>query len=168
MSRAVALKLSGEEEDEGASTMLLEDIESLFRESEVDVLFSEDIVEHLVEMEERPWPEWSKGKPITKQKVASLLKPFGIRPKPVWKPGDGTKRGYMREAFDEAFSRYLSVRSVRTQVAQQVTGKTDGTKLAYSRGGLVSNLWRVPIFSDRPAKWEDAEQLTFDEACVTA
>jgi Tol biopolymer transport system component/predicted Ser/Thr protein kinase len=42
----------------------------------------------------------------------------------------------------------------------------DGTKLAYSRGRLVGNLWRVPIRDDSPATWGDAQQLTFDEAHV--
>ena len=42
----------------------------------------------------------------------------------------------------------------------------DGTKLAYSRGRRVANLWRVPIFEDRPATWADAQQLTFDEAYI--
>ncbi|MGH9390025.1 MAG: TolB family protein, partial [Vicinamibacteria bacterium] len=42
----------------------------------------------------------------------------------------------------------------------------DGTKLAYSRGRLVGNLWRVPIRGDSPAAWGDAQQLTFDEAHV--
>jgi Tol biopolymer transport system component/serine/threonine protein kinase len=42
----------------------------------------------------------------------------------------------------------------------------DGTKLAYSRGRLVGNLWRVPIRADRLAIWSDAQQLTFDEALV--
>ena len=32
----------------------------------------------------------------------------------------------------------------------------DGTKLAYSRGGRVSNVWRAPILADRPATWADA------------
>ena len=40
----------------------------------------------------------------------------------------------------------------------------DGRKLAYSRGRPVANVWRVPILPDREAGWEDAEQLTVDEA----
>jgi len=42
----------------------------------------------------------------------------------------------------------------------------DGTKLAYSWGRLVANVWRVPILEDRPATWADAEQLTFEQAFV--
>ena len=40
----------------------------------------------------------------------------------------------------------------------------DGTKLAYSRGRTVSNVFRVPILRDRLATWADATQLTFDHA----
>jgi TolB protein len=40
----------------------------------------------------------------------------------------------------------------------------DGSKLAYSRGRGVYNIWRVPILQDRPATWDDAEQITFDQA----
>lgn len=42
----------------------------------------------------------------------------------------------------------------------------DGRTLAYARGRRVANVWRVPILDDREAGWEDADQLTFDEAAV--
>ncbi len=42
----------------------------------------------------------------------------------------------------------------------------DGAKLAYVRGGLVHNLWRIPILDERPVTWADAEQLTFDVAAI--
>ena len=42
----------------------------------------------------------------------------------------------------------------------------DGSKLAYSRGGRVANVWRVPIREDREATWNDAEQVTFDQAFI--
>ncbi len=40
----------------------------------------------------------------------------------------------------------------------------DGTRLAYVQGGRAANVWRVPVFADRPATWADAEQVTFDRA----
>ena len=42
----------------------------------------------------------------------------------------------------------------------------DGTKLAYSRGGRVSNVWRVPILADRPATWADALRVTSERAYI--
>jgi serine/threonine protein kinase len=46
------------------------------------------------------------------------------------------------------------------------TFSADRTKLAYSRGQTLANVWRVPILADRPAVWGDAEQLTFDQAFI--
>jgi TolB protein len=42
----------------------------------------------------------------------------------------------------------------------------DGTKVAYSKGRWVSNIWRVPIFENRPAMWADAAQMTFEQAFI--
>ena len=42
----------------------------------------------------------------------------------------------------------------------------DGRKLAYTRGGRVANVFRVPLTSSRPMTWADAQQLTFDHAEV--
>ena len=43
-----------------------------------------------------------------------------------------------------------------------------GTKVVYSKGQpiAVSNVWRVPLRTDRPATFAEAQQLTFDEAYV--
>jgi Tol biopolymer transport system component/predicted Ser/Thr protein kinase len=40
----------------------------------------------------------------------------------------------------------------------------DGSRVAYSQGNRVANLWRVPMGNGRPATWADAEQLTHDQA----
>jgi eukaryotic-like serine/threonine-protein kinase len=42
----------------------------------------------------------------------------------------------------------------------------DGTKLAYTRGGRVSNVWRIPVDLDKTATWADARQLTFEHAFI--
>ena len=42
----------------------------------------------------------------------------------------------------------------------------DGTKLAYAKGGKVSNVWRVPIVADRPATWADAMRVTSEHAYI--
>jgi Tol biopolymer transport system component len=40
----------------------------------------------------------------------------------------------------------------------------DGKRLAFSKGGLAAQLWRVPLLENREATWNDAEQLTFDQS----
>ena len=42
----------------------------------------------------------------------------------------------------------------------------DGTRLAYARGGTFSSVWRVPILSDRAARWSDATRLTSERAFI--
>lgn len=51
---------------------------------------------------------------------------------------------------------------------QQAVFSPDGTKLAYSRGRWVANLWRIeiPKPGDGPKTWADAEQITFDNAFI--
>ena len=46
------------------------------------------------------------------------------------------------------------------------TFSPDRTKLAYSRGGRVSNVWRVPLLADRPATWADALRVTSERAYI--
>jgi hypothetical protein len=62
-------------------------------------------------MEDRPWGEWTKGKPITKIQVAAILKKFEVRPKQTW-VGNSPSRGYNLTDFSDAFSRYLPSESV--------------------------------------------------------
>jgi len=40
----------------------------------------------------------------------------------------------------------------------------DGARLAYTRGGRVSNVGRVQLLSDRPGTWTDARQVTSEHA----
>jgi Tol biopolymer transport system component/tRNA A-37 threonylcarbamoyl transferase component Bud32 len=49
---------------------------------------------------------------------------------------------------------------------QQAAFSRDGRRVAYSQGRPVANLWRLPILTDREAVWDDAEQLTFDQALI--
>jgi Tol biopolymer transport system component len=51
---------------------------------------------------------------------------------------------------------------------QQAAFSPDGRKLAFSKGRRVSNVYRVPLLDGREATWQDAEQVTFDQAHVSA
>ena len=41
----------------------------------------------------------------------------------------------------------------------------DGTRLIYSKGRKIANVWRMPLL-ELAGRWEDAEQLTFDQALI--
>jgi putative DNA primase/helicase len=98
--------LASEEDEDGAGTLLLGDIRDLFTLRGTDRLPSADLAEHLGKLEERPWPEWKHGKPITARQVAALLRPFKIAPD-TRRVGGGTFKGYLREQFADAWHRYL-------------------------------------------------------------
>jgi putative DNA primase/helicase len=107
-ARQIAVKLSGGEADQDASArvQLLIDIKNIFDNDERDQLPSKLICEQLAGMEASPWPEWRHGKPITVRQLARQLAPFGITPGTI-RTETGTPKGYKKEAFKDAWSRYL-------------------------------------------------------------
>lgn len=105
-ARTAALALSQEVEDESPGVMLLADVRALFEERGVDRLATPDIVSALVQREDRPWPEWRRGNPLTARAMAKLLKPYGIAPRQMKLAGDKA-RGYDRADFEDAWARYL-------------------------------------------------------------
>jgi len=107
-AREAARTLAGlDEEDDGSvRTLLLRDLRELFEERGAHKLPSREIVDALAEREDRPWPEWRRGKPLTQRSLASLLRPFRISPDPLWIDGR-TLRGYTREALEPVWRRYV-------------------------------------------------------------
>jgi Protein of unknown function (DUF3631) len=93
-------------EDQSRGVLLLTDIRAIFAERGVDRMPSGLLVNALAAIEGRPWAEWKKGKPITQNGLAALLKPFKVRPATV-RVGDDTPKGYQLAHFEDAFSRYL-------------------------------------------------------------
>jgi putative DNA primase/helicase len=99
--------------EEGAAdsgALLLADIRTIFDRSgrtDKDSRFaSTAFCTELATMEERPWPEWRNGKPITPTQLAHVLRPFGIRPGTI-RDGATTAKGYKRDDFADAWERYL-------------------------------------------------------------
>jgi hypothetical protein len=69
---------------------------------------SKDLADMLGAMEGRPWAEFGRtGKAITANRLARLLKPFGIVPGLIG-PENDRKRGYQLSRFLEVFGRHLS------------------------------------------------------------
>jgi len=94
---------------------LLEDFYAMFERYGARVR-SQQAVDHLNNLEDRPWSEISNGRSLTPAKLARMLKELDITPRPTVFPGypDGT-RGYLKEDFEYAFSRYLPEQPARPQ-----------------------------------------------------
>jgi hypothetical protein len=112
-ARDAALRLSEIDDDETDAIVLLNDLAYLFdreeRENPSSVsMSSADIVTQLAAMEDRKWPEYRSGKPITPAQLAELLKPFKIYPRKVQDRHRGRQvQGYRFDQFDATFRRYL-------------------------------------------------------------
>lgn len=103
----VELCCAAQEADQSIGIRLLADIRAIFLERGVDRISSADLVEALAEIETSPWSEWSKGKPITKPKLAHLLNKFGITPSTVRFPNGKVAKGYYRADCTDAWGLYL-------------------------------------------------------------
>ncbi len=121
-AREAALGLSGDGavEDNDAGTMLLADIKAALEANHTDRLSSEALVNYLVALEDRPWAEWGKQpRPITKNCVAKLLKPFKIKSGTIRLADGSTRKGYKLEQFVDLFERYLPNPPNRTVTTSQ-------------------------------------------------
>lgn len=105
---AAARQLSARDDDEGEAEMLLQDLRVIFAREKADSLWTDTIVEALVEIEARPWAEFRRGQPITAHALARLLKPFNVFPRKIRLDGAQVKRsGYEREQLEPVWRRYI-------------------------------------------------------------
>lgn len=98
-------------DSESTGPMLLGDIRVIFDDRATDRLSSADFCEALIAMEGKPWGDW-KGKSLTPNQLARLLKPFGIVTNTTIRVGSKTAKGYHRHQFEELWQRYLAAQGV--------------------------------------------------------
>lgn len=105
--RAAIALCKGTMDEEGIEEMLLYDLRDMFAKENEPKVFSQKIINFLKKLEDRPWPEYINGQPITPPQLAKILGRFGIKPKNVKIKGI-TKKGYFVADFKDSFTRYLS------------------------------------------------------------
>lgn len=108
--------ISNVEHDEPTlNERLLADIKGVFESAgNTDKISTSDLIAELCNIEESPWNEISRGKPMTPAKLARHLKEYGIKSKNVrvksefTDTGEEVLKGYQLKDFQDAFKRYLS------------------------------------------------------------
>lgn len=93
-------------EDQSVGVGLLADIRAAFSLTGRDRLATGELLGRLTQDESLPWGEFSNGRALTPIGLARLLKPFGIIPGTI-RLEKGTAKGYLRESFADAWTRYL-------------------------------------------------------------
>jgi hypothetical protein len=109
---AVIAFSGGDPNAEEKGVELLGHIEVEFGKIEFPAMTTKGLIDALCSDKERPWVTWNKNeKPITDRQIAKLLSEFGIVSETVhpYETGEAKDfKGYKRERFQDAFSRYLT------------------------------------------------------------
>jgi hypothetical protein len=132
-ARTAAVQLLGavDHNEVSPEIQLLQDIRDLFAERHDGRISSEELVQQLGQMEDRPWPEWRNGQPITKTQLAEALRPFGVRPIKKRFGGESI-HGYEIDQFTEVFARYLPEQPERVEqgsLFESEKGRVDALEL---------------------------------------
>ena len=135
---------------------LLADLCALFGDTRTSMT-SEEIVSALGRMEDRPWPEWKRGRPISTKQLANLLARFGVRPVKL----NSSRRGYKLEDFDDSFTRYLPPTDAEVG-DQQLVPDSSGTDRIKESAESRSRYSQLPVFPDQHGRSE-AERILLGE-----
>jgi len=142
-ARQSMLALEKVSDDDSIRQILLRDIKEIIGERER--ISSNDLVSELVAIEDHPWGDWRKGKAITQNGLARLLKPFNILSKTI-RIGGNTPKGYTLEQFVDVFERYLpSTPPVQSATTPQLTSTKDlrvFQSATQSKNVAVENQWK--------------------------
>ena len=148
--------------------MLLADIQEMFAAKSVDRISTADLIAALCEDEEKPWSTYNRGVQIKPRQVSSRLAEYGIRSNTI-RVGINTPKGFMREHFEEAFSRYLaSPPSASATPPQPVPVKVSGVADETQRcGNETLSATRKPApdkgcggVADRMGGMDEKEKIT--------
>jgi Protein of unknown function (DUF3631) len=93
---------------------VLADIRDAFTGLRSDRATSGVLISELVSDEGKPWATLNRGKPITQNGLAGLLKDFQIKPRTIRTAAGDTAKGYLLAWFEDAFERHLGARAQRT------------------------------------------------------
>ena len=144
-ARAAAKALSGEQDRDEATTgtLLLGAIMDAF--GDADRMTSVNLIEAINAEEGLPFGGWRDGKGIDGRIVARLLKPYGVRPRPINLGGDKRAKGYLREQFEEPWERWLPTPDLSVTSVTPVTDPDPVTE----NPALASQSNRVTDVTDK-------------------
>jgi hypothetical protein len=126
-AREAAERIEKASDKDSIGTQLLADIWKIFQEEKDDAILSATLVAKLVEYPEAPWVEWHRGKGLSQNGLARLLKAYGVAPTHLDPPRVAVPgRGYQRHQFEDAWARYL------TREAQDTTDNSHKSSVSGS------------------------------------
>ncbi len=105
---------------------LLGDIRAIFASDDPEAIPSSELLASLCAIEDAPWSD-IRGRPLTSQYLAKLLREYEISPQQL-RRGTDVIRCYVAADFSDAWTRYLlPLRSTNTDSSEPGTSGTSGT-----------------------------------------
>ena len=130
-------------QEQGRISTLLMDIYEVFGEREQ--IFSQELVDGLINFDEKPYCELNRGRAITTHWLANQLKGVITGPTQTMRVSGARKKGYRRAVFNDAWERYAIGDSVpETPQKTTVSNVTTGQPLQ-SKGNGGTDVSRMPI-----------------------
>jgi hypothetical protein len=105
-ARTIAVMFCGGMSEVTLQEQVLFDIREVFDERGCDRVSSTELCNALGGLEGRPWCGADSGFAISPHKLASMLRPFHVKPHSI-RIGVQTPKGYERKDFEDVFARYL-------------------------------------------------------------
>jgi hypothetical protein len=145
-ARAAATVLAADAAEQDTDTSLglrlLADLHTVFTEERLD---TKAVLDRLCRLDESPWEDL-RGKRLDARALATLLRPYAIKPK-VIRLGEATPRGYERADFLDAWRRYLPQPAQHAQQQGEPAGQTScgpetDDRNASATGGDVADVLR--------------------------
>jgi Protein of unknown function (DUF3631) len=143
----LALFASTASEDDSIGVQLLRDMRSVFDQKTTDTIFSRDLVADLCDMDGQPWADWLNGKGLNQNRLAQQLKKYYIKSGGTVRIEIETGKGYKREVFEEAWSRYCPVSAVTS-----VTPVTTPVDIGHSQPAYPSQSRHAGPFAAQKAE----------------
>lgn len=142
-------------DDDSLTVELLADIQQIFREENKEKLPSKVLVKKLISMEERPWEEYQRGKPLTQNRLAQLLKDFDVHTRQA-KVGAKNLKHYFRVDLEPLFERYLKKESTLAPSEITATPLPKSENPDAARAAAVSD--SVAVAPVTPGNGDDSAQ----------
>jgi hypothetical protein len=89
-------------DDDSMTTLLLQDLKTVFIDGKIAHLSSKALVMALINLDDSPWAE-VKLKP---HRLSQLLRPHGVKPKAI-RNGKDVFKGYQAKDFEQVWARWL-------------------------------------------------------------
>ena len=145
------LVAQGQQDDGSLGVRLLGDIYRIFERMNVDRLTTDELLRHLCDVEEAPWGDL-RGRLLDARGLARRLRPYGVHSGDHRFP-EGTKKGYLRSDFADAWRRYLPA------FPEAATGATEPMKATTTAVSACGVAFVAPV---APGEKDASHDVPYD------